>query len=73
MAMTDTAALKIARLEAQINELLELCRRLDTDNRNLRAQFQHLSSERSSLLEHREQARIQVEAMITRLRSLENA
>ena len=71
--MADTTTSKINRLESQINELLELCRRLGDENRNLRAQLQHLSSERSTLLEHKEQARSHVEAMIMRLKSLENA
>lgn len=72
MAMTDTTA-KINRLEAQVNELLELCKRLGDENHELRAQLQHITSERGTLLELKEQARSQVEAMITRLRSMENA
>ena len=70
--MTDTTT-RINRLEQQINELLELCKRLGDDNAELRGQLQHVTADRASLLELKEQARSQVEAMITRLRSMENA
>lgn len=70
--MNDTAS-KINRLEDQVNQLLELCKRLGDENQGLRAQIHQLNSERSSLIEHKEQARNHVEAMITRLRSMETA
>ncbi len=70
--MTDTIT-RINKLEAQVNELLELCQRLGNDNQELRAQLQTLSSERSSLIESKEKVRVQVESMITRLRSMEKA
>jgi len=71
-AMNDTTS-KINRLEEQVNELLDLCKRLGNENSDLRSQLHHVSSERATLLELKEQARSQVEAMITRLRSMENA
>ena len=37
------------------------------------AQIQQLSAERSSLVEQKEKVRVQVESMITRLRSMEKA
>ncbi len=64
---------KINRLESQVEELLELCQKLGDENSDLRNQLQHLSGERAKLLEQKEQARSQVEAMITRLRSMETA
>ena len=70
--MTDTT-LKINRLDEQVSELLDLCKRLSKETSDLRAQLQHLSGERATLLEQKEQARSQVEAMITRLRSMESA
>ncbi len=70
--MNDTTS-KINRLEEQVSELLDLCKRLGEENSNLRAQMQHLSGERASLLEQKEQVRTQVEGMITRLRSMETA
>jgi len=71
-AMDDTKA-KINRLEEQVDELLELARRLGDENSGLRTQMKHLSGERSTLLELKEQTRSQVEAMISRLRSMESA
>ncbi len=70
--MTDTIT-RITKLEEQVGELLELCQRLDKDNNDLRSQLQRLTSERSILMEQKEKIRIQVESMITRLRSMEKA
>jgi len=70
--MTDTIT-RINKLEAQVNELLEVCQRLGNDNQELRAQLQTLTSERSNLIESKEKVRVQVESMITRLRSMEKA
>ena len=70
--MTDTIT-RINKLEEQVSELLELCQRLGTDNQELRAQLQTLTSERSNLIESKEKVRVQVESMITRLRSMEKA
>ncbi len=64
---------KINRLESQVEELLELCQKLGDENSDLRNQLQHLNGERAKLLEQKEQARSHVEAMITRLRSMESA
>ena len=65
--------MKISHLEGQTTELLELCQRLSNENTDLRKQINSMSSERSGLIELKEQARTQVEGMITRLRSMENA
>ena len=70
--MTDTIK-RINKLEEQVNELLELCQKLGDDNTDLRAQLQQLTSERSNLMETKEKVRVQVESMITRLRSMEKA
>lgn len=64
---------RITKLEEQVSELLELCKRLGDDNVELRAQLQQLTSERSNLVEQKEKVRVQVESMITRLRSMEKA
>ncbi len=71
-AMTDTIK-RINKLEQQVGELLEICQRLGNENKDLRAQLQQLTSERSGLLEQKEKVRTQVESMITRLRSMEKA
>ena len=70
--MTDITT-KIDRLESQVEELLELCQKLGDENSELRNQLQHLNRERAKLLDQKEQARSHVEAMITRLRSMETA
>jgi cell division protein ZapB len=70
--MTNTIT-RISKLEEQVEELLRLCQRLSDDNKDLRAQLQHLTSERSNLIEQKEKVRVQVESMITRLRSMEKA
>jgi len=71
-AMTNTIT-RITKLEEQVEELLKLCQRLGDENKELRAQLQHLASERSNLIEQKEKIRVQVESMITRLRSMEKA
>ncbi len=68
--MTDTIT-RINKLEEQVGELLDLCQRLGDDNKELRTQLHSLSSERSTLIEQKEKVRVQVESMITRLRSME--
>ncbi len=70
--MTNTIT-RINKLEQQVDELLELCQRLGDDNKELRSQLQQLSTERSSLFEKKEKVRVQVESMITRLRSMEKS
>jgi cell division protein ZapB len=70
--MTDTNT-RINKLEEQVTELLEICHRLGDENKDLRAQMQTLNTERSGLIEQKEKVRVQVESMITRLRSMEKA
>ena len=59
-------------ISARLDRLLELCQRLAEENRSLRTSQEQLATERSSLLAKNELARSRVEAMIARLRSLEN-
>ncbi|MDQ3056289.1 MAG: TIGR02449 family protein [Pseudomonadota bacterium] len=55
----------------RIDLLAAHAQRLSEENRSLRAQQEQLVGERSQLLAKNEQARSRVEAMITRLKSLE--
>ncbi len=64
---------ELERLEARIDELVEETVRLKEENDSLRAQQGNLATERASLLQKNEQARHRVEAMISRLKSLEQA
>lgn len=72
LGMTDTIA-RITKLEGQVGELLEICQRLGNDNTELRSRLHRLTSERSTLVEQKEKVRVQVESMISRLRSMEKA
>lgn len=58
-------------LLARIDLLAERMRRLQDENRGLRAQVEQMGSERALLIARQEQARSRVEAMIGRLKSLE--
>lgn len=63
---------QLREISGQLDRLLEVCQRLTEENRSLRASQEQLSAERANLLAKNEQARSRVEAMIARLRSLEN-
>ena len=58
-------------LEHQIDQLIYRCQQLEQENRNLRQQEQSWRKERTKLVEKNELARTRVEAMIHRLKALE--
>jgi cell division protein ZapB len=58
-------------LENKIDELISLCRELNRENRALKAEIAGWREERKELLDKNELARSKVEAMITRLRTME--
>lgn len=58
-------------LEQRVEELIRLCSRLDQELRSLKSSDRQLREERAMLLRKNEDARSKVEAMIVRLRSLE--
>jgi cell division protein ZapB len=58
-------------LEQRIDDLIRLCSRMDQEIRSLKASERVLREERAQLLRKNEDARSKVEAMIVRLRSLE--
>lgn len=64
---TDT----LRQLEKKLDMLIELCDQLQAENNSLRDKESALLKERSKLLEKNETARTRVEAMITRLKSLD--
>jgi cell division protein ZapB len=55
----------------QVDQLIALAQRLAEENRSLRTSQEQLMAERANLLAKNEQARSRVEAMINRLKSLE--
>ena len=61
----------LGNLERRIDELIDTVGLLKNENTNLRQQKDKLVSERSQLIDKTETARTRVEAMISRLRSLE--
>jgi cell division protein ZapB len=72
MPDSNTPLVELQEVSGRVDRLLELCQRLAEENRSLRLSQEQLSAERSNLLAKNEQARSRVEAMIARLRALEN-
>ena len=68
-----TSEEELQRLEIRVTELIQTCDQLKEENHLLKAQQQAFSGERASLLERQEQARTRVEAMINRLKTLEES
>ena len=68
---TSQIDLEISRLEASIDTLLKTIERLSVENRSLRAHQDTLATERASLIERHDLVRNRVEAIVTRLKSLE--
>jgi cell division protein ZapB len=63
--------LEIKDLEVKIDELIQLCDELEKKHARIEADREDLLSERTRLLEKNELARSKVEAMIMRLKALE--
>ncbi len=61
----------LKRLEFRLEELIRTIDRLKEENRSLRVQQNHMTTERAQLIERNEMARSRVEAMITRLKAME--
>ena len=66
------AEARIEALARQVDDLIALCDQLRTENESLKHQQATLSGERARLIEKNEQARARVEAMISRLKAMEN-
>ena len=69
---TRNYELELKSLEHQVDELIQLCAQLKSENQSLRDQHMGLVSERAKLMEKNELARTRVEAMIMRLKSMEH-
>jgi len=61
----------LKRLEERLDDLVEICNRLQTENKTLKEKQETLSHERASMVQKNEQVRARVEAMIVRLKSME--
>jgi cell division protein ZapB len=67
------ATFDIDQLERRVDGLIHLCRHLQEENTSLRARQEALVVERGELLEKTEQARSRVEAMLSRMRAMEES
>ena len=65
------AKTQLQALEQKVDELIELCDQLDQENRSLKSQAHGWREERDQLVAKNMVAREKVEAMIQRLRALE--
>ena len=61
----------LKRLEDRLDDLVVVCDRLQSEKKSLKEQQDSLSKERANLLQKNEQVRTRVEAMIVRLKSME--
>lgn len=65
--------LELKRLEKRLDELVVICKQLKEENQSLRNRQDALTAERATLLQKNEQVRGRVEAMIMRLKAMEQA
>ena len=68
---TESQDLKI--LESRIDELIESCRRLKSENLLLKSEQNDLSEQHARLMEKTRLARARIETMIDRLKALERS
>lgn len=63
--------IELKRLEKRLDELVVICKQLQEENQSLRQRQDTLMAERATLLQKNEQVRGRVEAMISRLKAME--
>ena len=68
---SETAMTDLAVLAERVEHLVQLCEQLAQENRELREQTSALQAERDALREKSEQFRARIDAMVVRLRDLE--
>ena len=71
MSETPSGVMDLGALEARVDELIRQNKSLETENSALRNQQENLVKERAALIEKTEQAKGRIEAMISRLRTME--
>ena len=62
---------ELKRLEKRVDALVQVCDKLQDENRSLKQRQDSLTAERATLLQKNEQVRARVEAMIGRLKAME--
>ena len=60
-------------LEQKIDDLIKLCAELNRENVHLKAEARSWAQEREALLTRNQTARVQVETILSRLKSVEQA
>lgn len=68
---SETAMTDLALLAERVEHLVQLCGQLTQENRELREQTSVLQAERDALREKNEQSRARIDAMVVRLKDLE--
>ena len=61
----------LKRLEDRLDDLVKICNQLQTENKSLKEKQETLSRERATMVQKNEEVRARVEAMIVRLKSME--
>ena len=64
---------ELKRLEKRLDELVGIWQKLQDENESLRTRQDSLTAERANLLQKNEQVRGRVEAMISRLKAMEQS
>jgi cell division protein ZapB len=62
---------ELKRLEKRVDALVSVCDQLQDENRSLKQRQDVLTNERAGLLQKNEQVRARVEAMVGRLKAME--
>ena len=62
---------ELKRLEKRVDALVKVCDQLQDENKSLKQRQDALTAERANLLQKNEQVRARVEAMIGRLKAME--
>lgn len=70
---SDPTLTALGQLESRVEDLLRVCASLRDENRSLRSRQETLIVERAELIEKTALARNRVEAMIDRLKAMEEA
>ena len=61
----------LKRLEDRLDDLVKICNQLQAENKSLKERQETLSRERATMVQKNEEVRARVEAMIVRLKSME--
>jgi cell division protein ZapB len=68
---TDLHHAELQALAAKLAQLVDVARKLDAENRSLKSTHAELLAERTLLASKNDQARARIEAMISRLKAME--